>query len=76
MADDIVVLGSPGEIMQLAQVISCLRIETRTGMKHSRGSVLKLAQRRYHIKSKTKAGALEECLALYKEVTGRDYGSR
>ena len=59
----------------MAQCISALRIEVNTGMKHSRGSILKLVQRVYGVKAKTKKGALEEMKKLYKETTGYEYGS-
>ena len=54
--------------IHLAQVIAALRIEVRTGMKMSRGSVLKLVQQVYGVRSRTKAGALEELLALKAQV--------
>lgn len=71
-----IIVDSPGAAFQMAQCIGALSIEVGTGLKHSRGSVLKLVQERYGIKAKTKAKALEELKALYKEATGRDYGSR
>jgi hypothetical protein len=63
-------------VFHLMQCIGALRIEVRTGMRHSRGSVLKTAQNVYGVRSRTKAGALAELLALYEEVTGREYGSK
>lgn len=63
-------------MLHFAQCISMLRIEVRTGMKHSRGSVLALVRERYGIKSRTKAGALAEMLSIYEEVTGHPYGRR
>lgn len=62
--------------IHLAQCIGALRIEVNTGMRHSRGSVLKLVQQRYGVKAKTKAKALEELKELYKKETGREYGSK
>lgn len=64
------------DIVHMAQCIGALRIEVNTGMKHSRGSILKMVKREYGVKSNTKAGALEELQQLYKEATGRDYGDR
>ena len=55
---------SPGVVMHVLQCIACLRIETRTGLKHSGGSVLALVREQYGVRSRTKAGALEEMLAL------------
>jgi hypothetical protein len=63
-------------VFHLMQCIGALRIEVNTGMRMSRGSVLKTAQNVYGVRSRTKAGALAELLALYEEVTGREYGSK
>lgn len=73
-----IAIDNPGshEMLHFAQCISMLRIEVRTGMKHSRGSVLKLVRERYGIKCHTKLGALSEMLAIYEEVTGQPYGRR
>lgn len=60
----------------LAQCIGALSIEVNTGMRHSRGSVLKMVQNQYGIKSRTKEEALAELKALYATRTGRAYGSR
>ena len=59
---------------QLASTIGALTIEVETGMKHSRGSVLKVAQNRYGLTSRTKKGALRELRVLYKQTFGRSYG--
>lgn len=50
------------------QVLHALRIETRTGMRMSRGSVLKVAQQVYGVRSRTKAGALAEMEAMLAEI--------
>lgn len=55
---------SHGVLMHVLQCIACLRIETRTGLKHSQGSVLALVREQYGVRSRTKAGALEEMIAL------------
>lgn len=55
------------------QVLHALRIEVRTGMKFSRGSVLKLAQQRYGVTARTKAGAYDQMCALYEQATGEPY---
>jgi len=62
------------EQFRMAQVIGALTIEVRTGMSHSRGSILKVAQQRYGCVKRTKKGALAEMRALYKETYGREYG--
>lgn len=45
---------------QLLQVRYALDIQATTGLVHSRGSVLKLAKRRYGVKSNTCKGAVKE----------------
>jgi len=62
-------------VFHLAQCIGSLRIEVNTGMVHSQGSVLKLVQRQYGVRSKTKKGALKELEELYFQTTGRHYGA-
>lgn len=59
----------------MASAIAMLQIEVRTGLRHSRGSVLKVCQREYGIKARTKAKALAEMLDLYEDAFGRAYGS-
>jgi hypothetical protein len=63
------------EHMALCQHIAALRIETRTGMTHSRGSILKSAQQRYGVTKRTKAGALAQLEQLYAETYGKEYGA-
>jgi hypothetical protein len=58
----------------LAQCIAALRIETITGMRHSKGSVLRLVQSVYGVQSTTKAGALTELEKLYEQEMGHPYG--
>lgn len=58
----------------LMQCIGALRIETRTGMRHSRGSVLTVAQQVYGVTKRTKKGALAELEDLYERLTGHRYG--
>lgn len=62
-------------IINMAQCIAALNIEVNTGMRHSRGSILKLVQQRYGVTKRTKAGALEELKEIYAAKTGREYGS-
>lgn len=52
----------------LASVIAALRIEVRTGLRHSRGSVLRVAQDVYAIRSRTKAAALAELEAIKADI--------
>lgn len=69
------VIDTPEGIAWFAflQVLHALRIEVRTGMKFSRGSVLKIAQQRYGVTSRTKAGAYAEMVAMYENATGEPY---
>lgn len=53
---------------QLVSHIHMLRIEVSTGMRHSRGSVLKAAQRRYDLKARTKVAAINELTDLKEKV--------
>ena len=62
-------------LINLMQCISALKIEVNTGMRHSRGSILKLSQRRFGVTATTKAGALTQLEDLFFETTGRRYGS-
>lgn len=56
------------------QVLTGLRMEVTTGLKlSSRGSILKVAQQRYGVTSRTKKGALAEMIVLYEEITGKPY---
>mgnify|MGYP000181945890 CR=1 FL=1 len=63
-------------VFHLAQCIGALRIEVRTGLKHSRGSILQMVRVAYGIKARTKVAALEALEALYLEETGHAFGDR
>jgi len=63
-------------VFHMGQCISALRIETRTGLTHSRGSILEMVRLAYGIKARTKVGALEALEALYLEETGQAFGFR
>ena len=63
------------EHFRMCQVIASLSIEVNTGLTHSRGSILKLAQRRYGVQATRKKAALAEMKALYLERYGREYGA-
>lgn len=63
------------EHFQFARCIAALKIEVRTGMVLSRGSMLAHVQRTYGVTARTKAKALDQMLALYRETYGREYGS-
>jgi hypothetical protein len=71
------IIDTPGayEHMALCQHIAALRIETRTGMTHSRGSILKSAQQRFGVTKRTKAGALAQLEQLYADTYGKAYGT-
>lgn len=56
----IIVTGKSIELSRAITVRSALHIEMLTGMRHSRGSVLKVAQRDFGVTAKTKAGAIEQ----------------
>lgn len=73
--DDIPTVGPEKMPFNLMQCISALRLEVRTGMKMSRGSVLAHAQHTYGATKRTKKGALAELEALYTRLTGREYGA-
>jgi len=60
---------------RLASLIAMLTIEVATGMSHSRGSILKVAQSQYGCVKRTKKGALAELRAMYAEAYGREYGA-
>jgi hypothetical protein len=62
--DGTIVVENPGRLFRLLQIKHMLSIEVNTGLTHSRGSVLKVAQREFGVKSRTKRGALKEVEAL------------
>lgn len=72
-----VVIDTPDGIehFQFARCLAALKIEVRTGMTLSRGSMLAHVQRTYGVQARTKTKALDEMLALYRKRYGRDYGS-
>lgn len=55
-----VVREVPYEVYHRLQCYYALSIEVKTGMRHSRGSVLRLVQDKYGVASKTKKGAMAE----------------
>jgi hypothetical protein len=63
-------------VFHMGQCIAALRIETRTGLKHSRGSILQMVRVAYGIKARSKVAALEALEALYLEETGQAFGFR
>lgn len=72
-------MTKPGAIehFRLCQVIACLRIEVRTGMRHSQGSVVKVLKGMYP-KGKVpdkKQAALHWAEDKYEELYGRRYGA-
>lgn len=76
MTDETVVIDTPEGMSHFAmcQVIGRLRIETETGLKF-RSSTLKAAQKAYGVRSRTKAGALQEMLDLYVYTYGKEYAN-
>lgn len=56
------VLNTPEQIkaFQLHATIKALELEIKTGLRHSRGSVLKAAQQNFGVRAKTKKAALKE----------------
>lgn len=72
MNDQPIVIDTPDGMAHLAmlQVIGALSIEVRTGMSHSRGSVMNLARDRYGCQKRTKKGVLAEMRALYLATYG------
>lgn len=75
MSDIIVIDTEDGiEHYRMCAIIGALRIEINTGMKMSRGSLIKSVDHFYGIKAKTKQKCLEKMLELYKNTYGRDYG--
>lgn len=69
------VIDTPEGIAWFAflQVLHALKLEVKTGMKMSRGSILKVAQQRYGVTARTKAGALAEMATIYEEITGEPF---
>ena len=73
-----IIIDTPAGIehFRMAALIAALKIEVTTGMKMSRGSMLKIAKIEYGCHKNTKAGALEYMLSLYETTYGRQYGAR
>lgn len=69
MSDETIIIDNPDRIeaFQRLRLYYALKIEVRTGMRHSQGSVLAHLQRVYGVKARTKAGALEEWGARLRE---------
>lgn len=63
-------------VFHMGQCIAALRIEVRTGLKHSRGSILQMVRVAYGIKARSKRAALEALEHLYYEETGHVFGFR
>lgn len=75
MSDPIIIDTPDGiEHFQMARTIAMLKLEVRTGMKCSRGSVLAYVKQQYGVKARTKAAALDEMCKLYKTRYGWEYG--
>jgi hypothetical protein len=63
------------EHWRVASAISMLRLEVNTGMKASRGSVLKACEHNWGCPKKTKAAALKWMLDYYAKTYGREFGA-
>lgn len=76
MSEETIVISGEAamEHFRMCQVIAALRIETTTGMSHSRGSVLQVARDRYGIKARTKKEGLAKMKELYEQTYGHRYG--
>lgn len=59
------ITGPAIDAFRLATLIRSLEFEVRTGMKMTRISALKVAQRDYGVAAKTKAGAIAELKQKY-----------
>lgn len=59
-------------VFNLLQCRGALNIEISTGMKHSRGSILRYVQEAYGIKASNKRAAVVEIEAILKEIYGHD----
>jgi len=68
------VLNTPEQIRAYAirSLIAALKIEVNTGMKMTRGSLLKSARAQYGIKARTKVGAITELQAIYNDLMNLD----
>lgn len=53
------------QVFAFLQVWHALHLQRDTGLTHSRGSIIKLAQRRYGVRSRTAAGVIEELRPIY-----------
>jgi hypothetical protein len=57
----------PLNVYRMLQMYYALRVEVTTGLRHSRGSVMKLAQREFGCKKGTKVGVMKELAAMLLE---------
>ena len=64
-----IVLDTPDQIAayQALATLGALRLEARTGLSHSRGSVLKLVQERYGVTARTKKAAVVELESILRD---------
>jgi hypothetical protein len=59
---------------RMASAIAMLKLEAETGMKATRGSLLKACKMNWGCPKNTKAAALKWMMDLYKETYGWEYG--
>lgn len=64
------------EIHRHLAIIHALSIEVRTGMRHSRGSVLAVVRRDYDYPGRTKRGALRHMVQLARQRFGYEPTAR
>ena len=73
--NETIIIDTPEGIehWRVASAISMLALEVKTGLGHSRGSILVACQRNWGCPKRTKKGALEWMLAYYEQKYGRPY---
>lgn len=54
----------PMNVYRMMQMYYALKVEVATGLRHSRGSVMKLAQDEFGCKKGTKVGVMKELAAM------------
>ena len=78
MNDEMIVIDTADGMahFRICQHISMLRTEIKTGLRHSRGSVMNSARQLYGSQKRTKAGVLADLEKLYELTYGWPYGSK
>lgn len=75
---EIIIISGPDAMahFRMCQHIAALRIQARTGMVNSRGSVIKSAQQTYGVKGRTASTCGAALEALYEQTYGTKYGAK